>query len=165
MSVWEIAADLHEKENTFSREALSDLAVLWNLLDTILDHTSEAFRKQNLAKARGIEPLEQVVDDMVNVLKQHHLDRLRNGSCEVFNGSEFFDLLSEAERISDVCSNVGVATVARALPEIKHQVHDYISMLHSGRDEEFNQVYHEAHDTYFARLPRHDAEAERPDAV
>lgn len=165
LNISEIAADLHEKENTFSREALSDLAVLWNLLDTILDHTSEAFRKQNLAKARGIEPLEQVVDDMVNVLKQHHLDRLRNGSCEVFNGSEFFDLLSEAERISDVCSNVGVATVARALPEIKHQVHDYISMLHSGRDEEFNQVYHEAHDTYFARLPRHDAEAERPDAV
>lgn len=165
LNISEIATDLHEKENTFSREALSDLAVLWNLLDTILDHTSEAFRKQNLAKARGIEPLEQVVDDMVNVLKQHHLDRLRNGSCEVFNGSEFFDLLSEAERISDVCSNVGVATVARALPEIKHQVHDYISMLHSGRDEEFNQVYHEAHDTYFARLPRHDAEAERPDAV
>lgn len=165
LNISEIAADLHEKENTFSREALSDLAVLWNLLDTILDHTSEAFRKQNLAKARGIEPLEQVVDDMVNVLKQHHLDRLRNGSCEVFNGSEFFDLLSEAERISDVCSNVGVATVARALPKIKHQVHDYISMLHSGRDEEFNQVYHEAHDTYFARLPRHDAEAERPDAV
>lgn len=165
LNISEIAADLHEKENTFSREALSDLAVLWNLLDTILDHTSEAFRKQNLAKARGIEPLEQVVDDMVNVLKQHHLDRLRNGSCEVFNGSEFFDLLSEAERISDVCSNIGVATVARALPEIKHQVHDYISMLHSGRDEEFNQVYHEAHDTYFARLPRHDAEAERPDAV
>ena len=80
------------------------------------------------------------MDDLVIVLKQHHLERLRKGECELFNGSELFNLLSEAERISDVCSNVGVATVARATPVIKHQVHDYISMLHSGQDEEFNYV-------------------------
>ena len=107
LNIAEIAMELHEKDSTFSEEALSELAVLWNLLDTILNHTSEAFRKQNLAEAHKIEPLEQVVDEMVNVLKQHHLERLRSGTCEVFNGSEFFNLLSEAERISDVCSNVG----------------------------------------------------------
>ena len=153
LNIAEIAMELHEKDSTFSEEALSELAVLWNLLDTILNHTSEAFRKQNLAEAHKIEPLEQVVDEMVNVLKQHHLERLRSGTCEVFNGSEFFNLLSEAERISDVCSNVGVATVARALPEIKHQVHNYISMLHSGRDEEFNRIYQTAHDEYLGQLP------------
>lgn len=154
LNISEVATELHEKDSTFSQIALSELAVLWNLLDTILGHTSEAFRKQNLTEARRIEPLEQVVDDMVNVLKQHHLERLRSGECQVFNGSEFFNLLSEAERISDVCSNVGVATVARALPEIKHQVHNYISVLHSGRDEEFNRVYQEAHDQYFEQLPK-----------
>ena len=153
LNIAEIAMELHEKDSTFSEEALSELAVLWNLLDTILNHTSEAFRKQNLAEAHKIEPLEQVVDEMVNVLKQHHLERLRSGTCEVFNGSEFFNLLSEAEIISDVCSNVGVATVARALPEIKHQVHNYISMLHSGRDEEFNRIYQTAHDEYLGQLP------------
>ncbi len=147
-----IASELHEKDNAFSKDALSELDVLWQLLDTILNHTSEAFRKQNLTEARSIEPLEQVVDDMVNVLKEHHLERLRRGDCGVFNGSEFFNLLSEAERISDVCSNMGVATVARAMPVINHQIHNYISMLHSGRDEEFNLVYKEAHDKYFELL-------------
>ncbi len=152
LNIAEIAAELNKKENTFSADALSELNVLRKLLDTILDHTNEAFRKQNLVEARQIEPLEQVVDDMVNVLKSNHLERLRNGACGVFNGSEFFNLLSEAERISDVCSNVGVATVARAIPEIHHQIHDYISRLHSGRDEEFNQVYQQAHDEYFEML-------------
>lgn len=147
-----IASELHEKDNAFSKDALSELDVLWQLLDTILNHTNEAFRKQNLTEARSIEPLEQVVDDMVNVLKEHHLERLRRGDCGVFNGSEFFNLLSEAERISDVCSNMGVATVARAMPVINHQIHNYISMLHSGRDEEFNLVYKEAHDKYFELL-------------
>lgn len=156
LNIAEVAMELHEKDSTFSRDALAELAVLWNLLDTILGHTGEAFQKQNLVEARRIEPLEQVVDDMVNVLKQHHLERLRKGECEVFNGSEFFNLLSEAERISDVCSNVGVATVARALPEIKHQVHNYISVLHSGRDQEFNRVYQAAHDEYFGQLPKEE---------
>ncbi len=149
-----IAAELHEKNNPFSKDALADLAVLWQLLDTILDHTGEAFRKQNLSEARRIEPLEQVVDDMVNVLKERHLERLRRGDCDVFNGSEFFNLLSEAARISDVCSNVGVATVARGIPDMNHQIHNYISKLHSGGDEEFNQVYHQVHEEYFMLLDR-----------
>lgn len=128
--------------------------MLRELLDTILNYTSEAFKKQNLEAARQIEPLEEVVDDMVNVLKGNHMERLRSGDCGVFNGTEFCNLLSEAERISDACSNVGVATVARATPGINHQVHDYISMLHSGRDENFNHAYQEAHDRYFRLLQR-----------
>ncbi|MCI8269691.1 MAG: Na/Pi cotransporter family protein [Lachnospiraceae bacterium] len=152
LNIAEIAATLNEKESSFSKDALSELSVLWQLLDVVLNHTAEAFRKQNLAEARQIEPLEQVVDDMVSLLKDHHLKRLRDGECGVFNGSEFFNLLSEAERISDVCSNIGVATVARATPGINHQVHNYISMLHSGRDEEFNEVYQKAHDEYIRIL-------------
>lgn len=152
LNIAEIAATLNEKESSFSKDALSELSVLWLLLDVVLNHTAEAFRKQNLAEARQIEPLEQVVDDMVSLLKDHHLKRLRDGECGVFNGSEFFNLLSEAERISDVCSNIGVATVARATPGINHQVHNYISMLHSGRDEEFNEVYQKAHDEYIRIL-------------
>ena len=60
--------------------------------------------------------------------------------------------MTELERISDVCSNIGVATVARVEPKIEHQVHEYISRLHSGRDEEFNREYQEAHDRYFRLL-------------
>lgn len=152
VNIMEIAQELHGKDSSFSEEALAELTVLWGLLDTILAHTSEAFRKRNLAEARQIEPLEQVVDDMVAVLKSNHLERLRSGSCGVFNGTEFFNLLSEAEGISDACSNMGVAIVARAKPELHHQIHDYISMLHSGRDEEFNRAYREAHDKYFGQL-------------
>lgn len=152
LNLAEIAGTLHKKGSAFSQEALAQLAVMWELLDTILAHTYEAFHKQNLTEARQIEPLEQVVDDMVSELKNRHLERLRSGTCEVFNGSEFFNLLSESERISDVCSNVGVATVSRATPEIQHQVHDYISMLHSGRDEAFNQAYEEAHEKYLGQL-------------
>ncbi|MDO4312312.1 MAG: Na/Pi cotransporter family protein [Eubacteriales bacterium] len=157
VNIAEIATELKENGNAFSKEALSELVVLRELLDTILDYTYEAFRKQNQRAAHHIEPLEEVVDDMVNALKDNQLKRIRDGESGVFNGTEFFNLLSEAERISDVCSNVGVATVARATPEIEHQVHDYVSRLHSGRDEEFNRDYQEAHERYFRLLHRKES--------
>jgi len=152
LNIAEIAMAMHERDSAFTRDALAEISVLRSLLDQILDYTNAAFEKQNLEAAHHIEPFEEVVDDMVNVLKSNHMERLRRGECGVLNGTEFCNVLSEAERISDVCSNVGVATVARATPDIKHQVHDYISMLHSGRDEEFNHDYQEAHDEYFKRL-------------
>lgn len=92
------------------------------------------------------------LDDLVSAMKENHLERLRTGACTTVAGTEFLNLLLEAERISDVCSNIGVATIARAVPDMKHQVHDYVSMLHSGQDEEFNREYQTAHDQYFGLL-------------
>ena len=152
MNIAESAEVLQQKQDAFPAKALSELGVLRQLLGAILEYCGKAFEKRDLAAARHIEPLEQVVDDLVNALKDNHLERLRTGECSTFAGTEFLNLLSEAERISDICSNIGVATIARAVPELKHQVHDYVSMLHSGQDESFNREYREAHDQYFALL-------------
>ncbi len=152
MNIAEIAETLHVNKTGFSKSAVYELNVLQNLIDNVLDYTGQTFRKRDVVAARHIEPLEEVVDDMVNALKDNHLERLRAGECSVLTGTSFLNLLTEVERISDICSNVGVATIARATPEIKHQVHDYVSMLHSGRDEEYNQEYQEAHDKYFKML-------------
>lgn len=152
MNIKEIAEVLNKNKDAFSETALAELKVLHQLMDTILDYTHDAFGKRDLAAARHIEPLEEVVDDMISVLNDNHLKRLREGNCGVYPGTEFLDLLSEIERISDICSNVGVATVARVQPEMKHQVHEYVSMLHAGRDEAFNREYQDAHDHYFRLL-------------
>ncbi len=152
MNIAEAATELYTNDASFSRAALSELMVLRELTDRILDLTDITFRNRDVIAAHHIEPLEEVVDDMVNVLKNNHLERLRNGVCSVFAGTEFLNMLSDVERISDVCSNVGVATVARIEPELNHQVHDYVSMLHSGHDETFNREYQEAHDRYFRLL-------------
>lgn len=152
MNIKEIAEAMYKNESAFSETALAELDVLHDLIGTILDYTHDAFEKRDLSSARHIEPLEEVVDDMVGVLNDNHLERLREGVCGVYAGTEFLNLLSEIERISDICSNVGVATVARVQPEMRHQIHEYVSMLHSGRDEAFNREYQEAHDRYFGLL-------------
>ena len=148
----ESAQALHEDDLSFSRYALHELDVLRSLIERILDHTGQTFASCDIVAARHIEPLEEVVDDLVNNLKQNHLERLRRQQCSVLAGTEFLNMLSDIERISDICSNMGTATIARVQPELKHQIHEYVSRLHSGQDETFNREYNEAHDLYFQRL-------------
>ena len=152
LNIAEIAESLHKNQAELPKAAVSELDILRQLLDTILEYCGTAFEKRDLAAARRIEPLEQVVDDMVGALKDNHLERLRSGVCSTFAGTEFLILLSEVGFISDICSNIGMATIARAVPDIKHQTHHYISMLHSGQNAAFNQEYRAAHDRYFGLL-------------
>lgn len=152
VNISEVASALNSRDTVFSDEAIRELVVVRNLINRILDYGFQAFKKRDEGAARHIEPLEEVVDDMVSTLKDNHLDRLREGKCSIFAGTEFLNMLSDVERISDICSNIGVATVARTEPELKHQVHNYMSQLHAGGDENFNREYQQAHDEYFLLL-------------
>ena len=141
---------LADKKLFFSRKALTELDVMEDLIGRILDHTETAFRDRDVVAARHIEPLEQVVDDVVYAMRENHLGRLRSGECSVDAGTAFIDVLGDLERISDLCSNVGVSVVAR----MTHTslAHDYISSLHAGQDESYNQEYTTAHEEFFRRI-------------
>lgn len=151
VNIAETADDLHDHGARFSKEALNELRVVRGLTRQILSAAIRAFEKRDLDAALTIEPMEEVVDDLVNELRENHLDRLRAGECTVEVGSDYLDLLSDLERISDVCSNVGITTILRIKPECG-DTHAYISSLHSGRDESFNHKYNEIHREYFGLL-------------
>ena len=151
-NIAEMAQDLDRKGIRFSDDALREIDVLEDLIYRILDLTRQAFEKRDVDAAVQIEPLEEVTDDMVNALHDLHLERLRKGQCSVDAGSSFLNLLSDLERISDVCSNVGVETLTRVNVELESKAHEFISSLHSGHDETFNRRYQEAHEEFFSRL-------------
>ena len=152
MNIAESARGMNEQGMRFSDDALRELLVIRELLDWILEHTKNAFEKRDVEAARHIEPLEEVMDDMINALDDNHVARLREGRCTVYAGTRLMDIMSNLERISDTCSNVGVSVVARVNPDMDTKAHSYISSLHQGQNEEFNEEYHRAHDLYFKRL-------------
>ncbi len=149
-NIGELAADLVAKGNPFSDAAISELDILADLIERILDYSEQAFERRDLEAARHIEPLEEVVDDMILSLREHHLGRLRDGLCNVYAGTDFLNLLSEMERISDVCSNIGLATIARAEPSVANLTHEFISNFR--QSAEFNREYRAAREEYFSRL-------------
>ncbi|MBR4725150.1 MAG: Na/Pi cotransporter family protein [Lachnospiraceae bacterium] len=157
-NIAEAVRDLDKQGIAFSNMARKEMAVAKELLEKILDYTRFAFLKRNADAAQHIEPLEEVVDDIVNAMHDNHIVRLREGKCTIPAGVTFLDLLNNIERISDTCSNVGVATITRIHPEMENQAHKYISSLHQGIDANFNLQYNTAHTKYFALLDEAVAE-------
>ena len=154
VNIAETAQSMRDRDIVFSWEAREELQVLQDVIEKILDYAGGSFAKRDEEASRHIEPLEEVVDDLVNAMRDNHLSRLCDGECNAYSGTSFMNLLSDYERISDVCSNIGVATLARVKPEMAGLAHDYISSLHAGDDEQFNREYHQAHERYFSRLKR-----------
>lgn len=151
-NIAEEATGLSKNSTKLSESALHELSVVRQLLDDILMHTRNAFVNRDIVEARHIEPLEEVVDDMVNTMRENHMVRLRKGMCSVIVDNDFINLLTDIERVSDICSNVGIAVISRAEPELSSRAHNYVSMLHSGHDEAFNLEYEEAHNKYFSMM-------------
>lgn len=146
------ARSLEEDKISFSDPSLRELEIVRDLLNKIFNYTTSAYEKRDVAAARHIEPLEEVMDDMINALHDNHLARLRTGTCTIHAGTVFLDILNNIERISDVCSNIGIAVIARVNPEVANLAHSYISSLHKGSDENYNREYEAAHEEFFGRL-------------
>ncbi len=150
----ETAKELHNEDVELSATALKELSLIRLLLNSIMDYTKRAFEKRDMDAASHIEPLEGVMDDLTNTLHDNHLKRLREGKCSVRAGIMFLEILTNAGRISDPCSNVGIATIVRVHPERAQLAHSYISSLHQGDDEKYNAEYQKAHELYFSQLAK-----------
>ena len=152
VNIAEVARQMHESDISFSPKALEEIGVARKLLQKILDYTWTAFEKRDLRAARHIEPLEDVMDDVINTLHDNHLVRLRAGDCTINGGISFLDVLTNMERISDICSNIGITVVARVKPELASLAHNYVTSLHEGGDNQFKEEYNRTHDEYFREL-------------
>ena len=153
VNIAEHAATLHKNNTVLSAAALSELAVVESAIMNILDESEHTFHRRDEEAARRIEPLVQVIKELTAVLKKNHLKRMSTGECNVYANATYTDLLIEFQRIGDVCSNVGIATIIRLHPELADHEHVYFDRLHAGGDETFDAAYERAHQRYFALLP------------
>lgn len=152
VNLTESAEELHARGAQFSTTARQELAVLQDALHEIMGYAADAFTTRQARVARHIEPVEEVIDDLVETLRARHTRRLLDGKCTVYGGLGFLNSLTNIERIADQCSNLGIYTIALTDPEIARTHHDYIQHLHQGDDSFFNAEYRAAHEKYFGRL-------------
>ena len=134
----ESAEELQKKHLDFSDTAKHELAVLTRAVDEIVALSFSAFRENNLEKAYQVDPLEQVIDDLKEKLRVHHILRMQQGSCSIESGFVWSDLLTALERVGDHCSNIAGCVVDMA----HHDMNTHES-LRSARieNENFGEQY------------------------
>ncbi len=107
-NVAESVQEIHEKKISFSENAEKEMKTLEKAVSEITDMTINAFINNNRDAAMRVDPLEEVIDDMCDDIKAHHIERISRRECSLETGFVFNDLLTDYERISDHCSNVAV---------------------------------------------------------
>ena len=130
---------MFKKKITFSKEAAEDIALLSKALSEILDLTVEAYENEDITLAAKIEPVEQIIDDLISTTKNAHIDRLKAGQCTIELGFVLADLLTAIERVSDHCSNIGATIIETA--QDSFDTHRYLQNVKNGDDGIFQQEY------------------------
>lgn len=138
VNVTEAAQRLKDDKATISETAQRELDSLSVAIRDIINLTETAFTEEDVVKAVDVEPLEEVIDDLVMEMKQRHIKRLRKGACSIDAGLVLEDILTNYERVSDHCSNVA-ATMIEAKTDAM-DMHEYTD-IKVKNDEYFRDEY------------------------
>ena len=146
VNVAEAAKEISEKKFMFSESGAKELNVLVAAIKEVTDIALRAFVENDLGLAYRVEPLEELVDDLCDEMKLHHIDRLQTGDCTFERGFVFNDLLTDLERISDHCSNIALAMIESESESF--DAHEYISSLNAMHTKSFDEYYNEYREKY-----------------
>ena len=152
VNIIESLATVREANKAFSGDALKEMQVAMNAVGEILDMTSEAYNNNDTKTAQKIEPLEEVIDEMVESLQARHMVRMTENRCDVFNGTYYQNILLNLERVSDQCSDLAVYLLARNDESISGREHQYLHNLHHSNNTNYKQAFKSFYKKYFDQL-------------
>ena len=143
VNILESAEEMLEKKMSLSPRARTELAVLTAAVDEILVLAQKAFINNDIEAALMVEPLEDIVDDLKEKMRAHHILRLQQGDCTIEGGFVWNDLLTNLERTSDHCSNIAACVIDTAKQNLN--MHESLRALHEDAD------YQSLHEHYAAK--------------
>ena len=141
LNIGETAQELYTKRIVFSPAGSRELRVMLSAVARILELTISAFLNNDVDAAYRVEPLEELIDNLCDEMKLHHIDRLQTGECTLNHGFAFNDLLTNCERVSDHCSNIAVAMIE--LESESFDTHEYINSVMAMHSHSFDKYYAE----------------------
>ena len=151
-NLMELSQRLVDAKAEFSQFAKQELQLICSAVNEILDITVDAFSRNDNAAAKLVEPLEEVIDDMVILLRDRHTKRLKKGECSVDTGLIFMEALTHLERASDQCSSIAVMMLAREDEAILNNHYEYLRHLHSGNDAAYMAEKNRRREQYITPL-------------
>ncbi len=146
VNIAKAAQEISDKQISFSENATVELKVATNAIKEILELTEKAFAENDFALAKQVEPLEQVIDDLLAEIKSRHIARLTGGKCTIELGFVLSDLLTNYERVSDHCSNIAVCQIQ--ISKSVFDTHEYLNKYKTSGSETFTHSFDEYKNKY-----------------
>lgn len=134
----EVAKELKDKHVFFSEQAGRELKVCVEAVLEIVTLTQKAMAEDDMATARMVEPLEEVIDALTKELKLRHIQRVQAGQCTLELGFAYNDCVNNFERVADHCSNIAVAVLESADSHL--QSHTYLRAIKQADHEDYRRM-------------------------
>ncbi len=134
-----IAREMKEKGIVFSEEGEKAKQIVVAAIKEILQNTMQSLCDDNITLAKLVEPLEQVIDKIIEQARDKHLERLEAGKCTIKDGFVYNDILSDFERVSDHCSNIAVCVIRAE--SFDFETHEYLSDMKKPGHADYEAAY------------------------
>ena len=102
----EAAQYMEEHGLKFSETGIEDLQQISKAAVGAVSHAVSARQENNMEDIRKVSNLEDEVDNLEEEMRDKHIERLSQQTCNPSAGVVFLDILSNLERISDHAYNV-----------------------------------------------------------
>ena len=132
VNLLESAEELRGKNLAFTDRAISELKQISRAVSEIIDLSLHAFLEDDLKTASMVESLEEVIDQLKEQMRTHHILRLQQGKCSIDVGFVWSDLLTNLERTADHCSNIAGCVIDMAY----HRMNIHESLRNFRNDSE-----------------------------
>ena len=136
----------YEANLEFTDDAKEEIAVLVDAVKEIVYLATQAYIGNSIETAICVEPLEQVIDNIVLSMKSRHMVRLKEGKCSIDMGFILQDILLNCSRISDHCSNIAAAVI-EIYERHSYDTHKYLNTVKSG-DKIFDNLFEDYSEKY-----------------
>lgn len=150
-NICDCAVNMRDTGIVFTDKGKKDLSIISDALNEILDLAVACYQNDDPATAKGIEPLEEVIDSLIETAKARHTERFKQKECSFDAAFPFIEILSNMERISDYCSNVGVRVLSYHSRNGLDR-HEYLRELHKGKSEDYVEKFRHYDEKYYSRL-------------
>lgn len=108
-NIADYAKSMRKNGEMFSEHALEELRTLTDMVYAIMEEAFTHFFNPASSKLQDIDDKEEAIDDQVEAMQLHHIDRLENNRCTANMGMVYVEILTDLERVSDHALNIAQA--------------------------------------------------------
>lgn len=154
VNITDAVKSMREQGKELTDYAKAELRLAIDAIYDILDITVEAYKNNDNALAKRVEPLEEVIDDLIEDLNSRHVYRMMSNICDPITGIQYQNILQNLEHISDKCSDLAIYIIELTDIDVIGKEHDYIHDLHHSDNADYQRSYRENYQKYFGALER-----------
>ncbi len=122
---------INDENIKISDQAKKELKTIYAITEATINKSIELLQEQELSLNVEIEALKELSEMKREKIRNIHIQRLKQGICNVDSGIAFLEILTICEKIEDHCLNVSISTSNYVKNDDIVTKHDYYTRIYS----------------------------------